>query len=321
MTKTKIEWCDSTWNPISGCPGTKISPGCKNCYAERMATRLRGRCGYNTSEPFMVTYHEERLKYPLEMAKPRRIFVCSMGDLFHEDVEPDFIDEIFAVMAMCPQHEFVVLTKRVDRMSSYLSDPRDGYTMLEALDFTDIWSEVGCEVEQDYKVPNIFAYNRLCRLEKGLEDASRVIKEQRCLPNVRLMVTICNQDEANRKLPLLLSIPGGWKLGVSIEPMLGPVDMTNIDADANGHPDWCWINALSGRHDDMGRPCLDVPKLDWVICGAETGPKARPMHPDWVRSLRDQCQEAGVPFFFKGMTENGRKTRLLDGREWSEVPV
>lgn len=228
MNSTGIEWCDFTWNPVTGCPGPKLSAGCAHCYAERMAnTRLRGRCGYDPTEPFMVTYHEDKLEEPLKMAKPKRIFVCSMGDLFHDDVDPDYIDEVFAVMAMCPQHEFFVLTKRVDRMENYLTSRIDGGDFWERMDNAEMYSDVYAELEQPYgEVPTGFAYDRLCRLEKGAEHASRIFKEKKPLPNVRLMATVCNQEEADRLLPILLSIPGGWEFGVSLEPLLGPVNLT-----------------------------------------------------------------------------------------------
>jgi protein gp37 len=115
MSTSTIEWTDATWNPVTGC--TKISSGCKNCYAERMAKRLRGRCGYPADDPFRVTLHPNRLKEPLRWRKPRMIFVPSMGDLFHEDVPEIFIRHIFEVMRWAPWHRFQVLTKRAARLA------------------------------------------------------------------------------------------------------------------------------------------------------------------------------------------------------------
>jgi len=117
---TRIEWTDVSWNPVTGC--SKVSRGCQFCYAERMAKRLAGRGGYPAENPFAVTLHPERLDEPLHWRKPRRVFVCSMGDLFHKDVPSGFITEVFAVMALCPQHTFQVLTKRPERMAEYLAD-------------------------------------------------------------------------------------------------------------------------------------------------------------------------------------------------------
>ena len=120
MASTKIEWTDYSWNPVTGC--TPVSPGCKNCYAKRMTNRLRGRFGYPKDDPFKVTLREDRLEEPLHWKKPRRVFVCSMGDLFHKDVPDEFIDRILAVIALCPQHTFLGLTKRADRQLRYIAD-------------------------------------------------------------------------------------------------------------------------------------------------------------------------------------------------------
>lgn len=121
MATTKIEWAERVWNPVTGC--TKISPGCQNCYAEHMARRLAGRCGYPAEEPFRVTIHGDRFNEPLRFAKPQRYFVCSMGDLFHADVPDNIVYEIFAVMADTPGHTYIVLTKRPQRMKELLGRP------------------------------------------------------------------------------------------------------------------------------------------------------------------------------------------------------
>ena len=114
---TKIEWCEETWNPITGC--TPCSPGCAHCYAKRMATRLKGRFGYPADDPFRVAFHPDRLTQPLKWKKPRRIFVCSMGDLFHEDVTFEQIQDIYCYMAVAQQHTFLILTKRPRRMAEF----------------------------------------------------------------------------------------------------------------------------------------------------------------------------------------------------------
>ena len=120
MATTKIEWCDSVWNPVTGC--TPISEGCNHCYAKRMANRLRERYGYPADDPFRVTFHTFRLGEPERMKKPRRIFVCSMSDIFHKDVSDDYLDCIFSVITKCSHHTFMVLTKRPNRMLDYISD-------------------------------------------------------------------------------------------------------------------------------------------------------------------------------------------------------
>ena len=221
MANTKIEWTEKTWNPVTGC--TKCSPGCANCYAERMSKRLAGRCGYPADEPFTVIQHLHKLEEPFNWRKPVMCFVCSMGDLFHDDVPFAFIKHIWKVMAANQRHTFQILTKRPRRM----------------MEFTQ-WMA-------------------------GADD----ISVAHWPGNVWLGVTTENQEQADKRIPLLLQTPAAVRF-VSVEPMLEPLFI---------------------------RRFLD--RLDWIICGGETGPGARPMHPDWPRALRDQCQAAGVPFFFK----------------------
>lgn len=293
MGKTSIEWTDASWNPIVGC--TEISPGCANCYAARLAaTRLRNTPQYKglatidnppasigprwTGE---VRFLPERLEEPLHWREPRRIFVCDMGDLFHESVTEEALEKIWYVMLKAERHTFQVLTKRPQRMRSFVKNWR--YTC----------------------------------------------GSRNFLPNVWLGVSVENQHFADERIPLLLQTPAAVRW-ISAEPLLGPVDLNNM------HPP----NYGSAFTHTFGWP-----RLDWVIAGGESGPHARPMHPDWARSLRDQCQAAGVPFFFKQWGEYlpgdqsnahleasmgrigefdrlGKKAagRLLDGREWNEYP-
>lgn len=303
MTTTKIEWADLTINPVVGC--SKCSPGCENCYAERFAARLAKN---PATAPKYAGVVDERGKWTgkpnfdvsclVSLPKPpKRIFVGSMCDMFHENVGYEALAHIMGHLALThsnAHHTFLILTKRVDRM----------------LDFFSNW------------------------------------KPHRRMSNLWLGVTVCNQAEADAKIPVLLQTPAAKRF-VSVEPMLGPVDLTAIDYPSgrmDGAPESGMLDALRGLTMD-DNPML--PALDWVICGGETGPKARPMHPDWARSLRDQCQAAGVPFFFKGWGEwtadytyddairtpgayvadtpfarvgKKRSGRLLDGREWNEVP-
>lgn len=238
---TKIEWTDETWNPVTGC--TPISPGCANCYARRMATRLAGRFGYpEAPHQFDVTLRPERLEEPLKWRKPRRVFVCSMSDLFHEDVPFEFVVRIWQTMFKAKDHIFQILTKRPVRMSEFMNLPTNNLGTFPVV-----------------------------------------------LPNIWLGVTVCTQEET-WKIGELLQIPAAVRF-VSIEPMVGEVDMC----------DFLPHLVDSGALDPNTGAGIDImqPGIDWVICGGETGPNARPMHPDWVRSLRDQCQCADVPFFFK----------------------
>ena len=239
---SKIEWTEKTWNPITGC--TKISAGCANCYAERMSHRLAGRFGYPADDPFRVTFHPDKLEEPLHWKTPRRVFVCSMGDLFHEKVSDEWLAEIWSVMLRCPQHTFQILTKR----------------------------PAACRWWID--------------LHYGRFDVRCIEPPQ----NIWLGVTAENQTEADKRIPILLDIPAAVRF-VSIEPMLGGIDISPYLP--------CEVD--SGGYDPQGHSInVWMPGIDWVIVGGETGPGARPMHPDWARSVRDQCQEAGVPFFFKG---------------------
>lgn len=288
MTTTKIEWADAVWNPVTGC--TKVSEGCRYCYAETQAKRFWGERKFTE-----VRCHEDRLETPLSWKKPRRIFVNSMSDLFHKDVPDKFIGAVWSKMLECPQHTFMILTKRPYRMHDVV------HKLVEE-----------------------------CR-RKGMREAT----------NIWLLVSVEDQITADKRIPLLLRTPAAVR-GVSCEPLLGAVD----------------LGSFLCRDYTKGKMTLGK-YLDWVIAGGESGRFARPVHPDWVRSLRNQCVNVGVPFFFKqwgeweptsveNVLENkpnrndgknyarlnfpvwpekwmarvGKKKagRLLDGRTWDEFP-
>jgi len=236
--KTGIEWTEATWNPVTGC--SKVSQGCKHCYAEREWPRLsapRPKPNIYTGRAFTdVMCHPEKLGIPLRWTKPRMIFVNSMSDLFHESVPDEFILHVFHIMA-AGRHTFQVLTKRPERMMQFLNN-----------------------------------YQHL---------------RSRPLPNVWLGVSVEDQATADERIPLLLQTPAAVRW-ISAEPLLGPI---NFDSDLRDG-----LHALGCGDKDCS--CGDR-GIDWLVVGGESGPQARPMHPDWVRSLRDQCQSAGVPFFFK----------------------
>lgn len=246
---TKIEWADETWNPITGC--TPISEGCANCYARRMANRLRGRYGYPSDDPFRVTFHKSRLYDPLLWRKGRSVFVCSMGDLFHEDVQFDWIEQVFERMRENHLHTYMLLTKRPARVAEYWE-----------------WRK------------NVWLGGQLT---------------SRWPEHVWLGVTAENQQRADERIPIMFQVPAAVRF-VSIEPMLSDVDLRVAPCRQCNH-----------QGDVLHWPCpsckgrrFEYP--DWVICGGETGPGARPMHTDWARSLRDQCVGASTPFFFKNMS-------------------
>jgi len=230
---SSIEWTESTWNPVTGC--TKISPGCKHCYAERMSVRLKAMGQPNYVNGFRLTTHEHVLEMPLRWKRPQTIFVNSMSDLFHKEVPIEFILKVFDVMVRASQHRFQVLTKRSKRLldlNSKLPWP------------SNVWMGVSVE-DSDY----IFRIDHL------------------------------RNTNSNIKF-------------VSFEPLLGPIDNLNLEG------------------------------IDWVIVGGESGPKARPMNPAWVKDIRDRCLSAQVPFFFKqwGGVNKKKTGRILDERTWDQMP-
>jgi protein gp37 len=349
--KTGIEYGQVAWNPVTGC--TKISAACQNCWAERMAKRMAGRCGYDKDEPFKVTMHPDRLQDPLKWKKPRTVLVSFMGDLFHPDVKDEWLDEIFGmimafrVLANMPNHTFIILTKRPGIMKQY-------FTAREPVELIKSWASAASVYTDNPDITFEDAvYSATCHDwdEKGRNSSDSeykpwgYIQKLWPLPNVWLGVTAENQARADERIPVLLQIPAAVRF-VSVEPMLGPVDLTQIDIGGN-----VWINSLTGDcksyhpYGGMWKINESKNKLDWVICGGESGPGARPMHPDWVRSLRDQCITADVPWWFKQWGEYcpdtphdrrkcilwndgkmswkvGKKAagHLLDGQEWQQMP-
>ena len=231
--QSAIEWTEVTWNPVTGC--SKISDGCKHCYAERMSARLKAMGVSKYRRGFKVVTHDAELRKPLEWRKPRLVFVNSMSDLFHESVPPGFIESVFSVMNAAEAHTFQVLTKRPQRISE----------LARNLTWTpNIWLGVSIESEK-----------WLARLDE------------------------------------LKNTPARVKF-LSLEPLLGPLSQ------------------------------IDLGSIDWVIVGGESGPGARPMQSEWVREIRDNCQQSKIPFFFKqwGGVFKKRTGRTLDGRIWNQMP-
>lgn len=279
--RTPIEWADATWNPITGC--SRVSEGCRNCYAEVMAARFSkpGQWGEGLAQIVRkpdgsadhrwtgkVRLNDRALDQPLRWRKSRRIFVCSTSDLFHEGVPDDWIDRVFAVMALNPRHQFQVLTKRPVRARAYLTDSGRPRAIEEA---AGAWlgEEAECFVSNW-----INGWSRPRETPHDHNPADGTVQRWP-LPNVWLGTSIEDQATADARIPHLLATPAAVRF-VSAEPLLGPVD-------------------LGGYLPDLD--CGDG--LDLVIVGGESGPGARPMHPDWPRALRDQCVAAGVAFFFK----------------------
>jgi protein gp37 len=286
---SRIEWTESTWSPVTGC--TRVSEGCRNCYAERLtATRLASQPKYAglalldakreahwTGE---IRLHEAELAVPLKWRRGRMIFVCSMSDLFHEKVPFEFVDKVFAVMALCPQHTFQVLTKRPERMAEYLR-----LCYIQATQGgRGILSRREDEVA-DRVVPAWFFIADCWSEDRPLPDPMRP------LPNVWLGTSVEDQRTADERIPHLLQCPAAVRF-LSCEPLLNSIDLRSIG--------WERRIAEGGR---ITTDALAAGGISWVIVGGESGPGARPMHPDWACSLRDQCAAAGVPFFFKQIGE------------------
>jgi len=319
--KSKIEWTEASWNPVLGC--SKVSPGCQNCYAVQQSFRneqmgSQAYSGLTVLHPNnirdwsgKVTCLEDRLEIPLRWKRPRKIFVNSMSDLFHKDVPDEFICDVFNIIRRSNNeqqirgvgyHVFQILTKRPDRMADLVSRLR----------FDN--KNNGRGVFLDETPSTVTAYPII-----------------RSLPNVWLGTSVENQATADERIPYLLQTPAAVRW-LSCEPLLGPVDLTIQDGtvgdnrynqfvlkQAFGDPRELWAcPKCEGTRYRETDPVADFCKsckgtgvgIDWLVCGGESGPKARPMHPDWARGLRDQCKQANVPYFFKqwgeyGPTENG----------------
>lgn len=284
---SKIEWTDATWNVVTGCE--KVSPGCDNCYAETFAERWRGIPGHHFENGFDVTLRPERLTLPLRWRKPKRVFVNSMSDLFHKDIPDEFIARVFATMSLTPQHTYQILTKRQGRMRALLSNPE-------------------FEKQVDYELLHFppFADPKLIRRSWPLP------KPGWPLPNVWLGVSVEDQKRADLRIPALVETPAAVRF-LSCEPLLGPVWISDhvwqscACCEGEGHDEACARCADS--HCDSGH----IRKIDWVIVGGESGRGARPMAPQWATSLRDQCKQDHIPFFFKQFGEYAPTGYLVIG--------
>lgn len=234
MAHSRIEWTELTWNPTTGC--SKISQGCKFCYAEVMTKRLQAMGLEKYQDGFKVRVHPEELLRPYEWKTSKVVFVNSMSDLFHEDIPLEYIKMVFGVMNDCRQHQFQVLTKRAERLAEFSTELR--------------WTE---NIWMGVSVENQKVVERIKYLKKALA-----------------------------KIKFL-----------SLEPLIGPL------------------------------PNLDLTGINWVIVGGESGRRPRPMKPEWVKDIREQCEQAGVAFFFKqwGGTNKKKSGRLLDGKTYDAMPA
>lgn len=293
--KTGIEWTDATWNPIVGC--SVVSPGCTNCYAMRQAARIEtmqpGSHYAGTVRPSkagpvwtgkVVLAPPRILHQPLRWRRGRKIFVNSMGDIFHEDVPDEWIDRVFAIMALTPQHTYQVLTKRSARMRAYMTAPGR----------VDRWVEASWPLGEGFPLsPQEYADRSHC----GPPGRRTSVFNRFPLPNVWIGVSTEDQRRADERLPDLLATPAAVRF-VSAEPLLGPINFRRVRIAPDHHT---ILDALDGYAivDSIAGSGQERARLDWVIVGGESGPHARPMHPGWVRSIRGQCAAADVPFLFK----------------------
>ena len=269
---TTIEWTDRTWNPVTGC--TQISAGCDNCYAKTIAERFRGTSAF--PHGFDIQIRSDKVNAPLTWRKPTKVFVNSMSDLFHDGIHRVELHYLFAVMAVTPQHTYQILTKRHGRMRSLLNDPH-------------------------------FAHMVFHRADKvyGLRDRPNATWNWP-LPNVWLGVSVENQQWADIRIPALLDTPAAVRW-ISAEPLLGPIDLKQAVRTLGrerGH-------GLTASYVHAGGCCeRQLHGINWVVTGGESGPGARPAHPDWFRSLRDQSAAARIPFLFKQHGSWADRTQL-----------
>jgi protein gp37 len=277
-----IEWTDATWSPVRGC--SMVSPGCTNCYAMRNHHRWQKRFGKLTRSSARgmvwtgeIRVFDELLHKPLSWATPRMIFVNSQSDTFHESVPEYFIARMFAYMLVARQHTFQVLTKRSDRARA----------LLNSADFAD-------QVDAERMEAQVVAEEYLARrgefdvLARRTDDI-RAYDPEWPLPNVWIGASVEDQKRADERIPDLLATPAAIRF-LSCEPLLGPITF-------NRNHVRCQVHDFDGGF--CLQDCGNWIRPDWAIVGGESGPGARPMHPEWARSLRDQCAAAGVPFFFK----------------------
>lgn len=290
--KTGIEWTDATWNPIRGC--TRVSEGCRNCYAEIVAARFSGPGqayhGLATRSPARwtgdIVVVERLLDQPLRWRRPRKVFANSMSDLFHEKLARVDVARIWAHMVAAHWHTFQVLTKRPDRAYELLNDNDFIYeveTFLNEIDGTTAQS--------------LNLFDPTARRHDDWRAAVPDPGETWPIPNIWLGVSVENQATADERIPYLLETPAALRF-LSCEPLLGGVDLNRIRVDPLGIA----LNALTGLHETADGGIVvrtRKPWINWVIAGGESGPHARPMHPEWARTLRRQCAIRGVPFFFK----------------------
>jgi protein gp37 len=316
---SNIEWTDETWNVLVGC--SKVSEGCRHCYAINQAYR-NNAMAQKMSNPGRMKYYEgltqkkgdrvewtgivkfvsEALEIPLKWKKPRKVFVNSMSDLFHESVSDEHLDRIFAVIALTPHHTYQILTKRPERMQEYLRSAKNRIR-IAAVDLGRATNTDHTDLES-------------CQWDWPL-------------PNTWMGVTVENQKAADDRIPLLLQTPAALRF-LSVEPLLEAVELTHRQLNGNQYNyllnSWSPCGGGARGATAGGGIATLQSAVDWIIVGGESGPNVRPFNIDWARSLRDQCKVSGTKFFFKQAGSNvwdgDRKLKLRDrkGGDLSEIP-
>lgn len=359
--KTEIEWAESTWTPIRGTKGTwhctKVSPGCQFCYSERLNTRRGGppyRVGADT-----LRLDLETLAQPYSWKKARRVFVCSMTDLFHEDVPFGVVMQCLRVMAETPRHTYLVLTKRAGRMRDFFMRWGD----LSGEDFIPKLARGSAETRAAHLSGRGQLFADMLeamgppppgRAHPTFDWLEGMIRWPRTFDHIWLGVSAEDQKYADERIPLLLETPAAVRF-VSLEPLLGPITVEDSiyrvcqECRRRFMPkdltDGAWGHPCAAKRGITRCESFCHPRLDWVIVGGESGgPRERalvsnhtgghgssyrstwePKHDAlaWVRCIRDQCQAAGVPFFCKQWGGPTPKSggRLLDGRMWDGYPA
>ena len=257
--KSNIQWTDASWNPITGC--TKVSKGCKYCYAETWAKRHFGEFSKDKARKFtQVQRHEDKLLIPLKWKKPLKIFVNSMSDLFHEKVPFEFIDKVFAVMALCEDHTFQILTKREDRMFEYFANY-----------YRDSFIEANAQR----------IYHKVYGKDSNVWTAIHLP-----LKNVWMGVSVEDQENLIKRLPKLLQVPAAIRW-LSLEPLLAPI--TFLDEGGLGVVFENLLTGLRPFENNLGTP------IDWVVIGAESGFHAREMKTEWALDIINECKYSQVP--------------------------
>lgn len=331
-----IQWCMATWNFLIGC--TKKSKGCANCYAIRQAWRMMHNPNPKIAKKFAGTVHKdskgelnwtghinfdaETLALPLHWRLPKQIFVNSLSDLFHPNVKDEWIDAAFAVMALCPQHTFQILTKHPDRAVRYFLN--------ESLNSPWEKRREAIEAAMDFRMNAIGqqAFDRFDVMFSGDAKSDDFVQFDLPLPNVHILTSVEDQPSADERFPWLLRIPAAVH-GVSAEPLLGPVNLYLPESDCNhlsmdGYGPDLWkcglCNGILREVELSPTRVAHVPALDWVIVGGESGPKARVMRVDWARDLIQQCKQVKVPVFMKqvGRWPSGDPDEFVtSGDTWS----